>query len=99
MRHQHTPLSRFGSPKAGIFRPFPGHPILLAETFVDPARFRGTCYRAAGWQFLGQTRGFAKRRPGYVAHGQPKLLLVRPLHPEARARLTAKADSSNGCAR
>lgn len=36
-----------------------GHPILIAETFVDSARFRGTCYRAAGWQVLGQTRGFA----------------------------------------
>ena len=32
-----------------------GHPVLLAETFVDAARFRGTCYRAAGWQCLGVT--------------------------------------------
>ena len=30
-----------------------GHPILLVETFVDASRFRGTCYRAAGWQMLG----------------------------------------------
>jgi hypothetical protein len=36
-----------------------GHPVLLAETFVDAARFRGPCYRAAGWQCLGMTRGFA----------------------------------------
>src|SRR2546428_3801172 len=40
-----------------------GHPVLLAETFVDRARFRGTCYRAAGWQALGPTRGFAERNP------------------------------------
>ncbi|WP_353928708.1 Druantia anti-phage system protein DruA [Desulfofundulus kuznetsovii] len=26
-----------------------GHPVLLAETFVDHHRFRGTCYRAGGW--------------------------------------------------
>ncbi|MGH8337205.1 MAG: ISAs1 family transposase [Gammaproteobacteria bacterium] len=65
------------------------HPIWLAETFVDAARFRGTCYRAAGWQVLGTTRGFAKRGRGYVAHGQPKLVLVRPLHPHARRRLRA----------
>jgi len=60
-----------------------GHPILLAETFVDAARFPGTCYRAAGWQALGTTRGFAKRGTRYVAQGQPKIFLIRPLHPEA----------------
>lgn len=60
-----------------------GHPLLLVETFVDAARFRGTCYRAAGWQALGLTRGFAKRGRGYVAHGQPKQVFVRTLHPQA----------------
>ncbi len=66
-----------------------GHPILLAETFVDGARFGGTCYRAAGWQVLGQTRGFGKRNQRYWHHGQPKLVLVRPLIADARARLVA----------
>ncbi|MGP8243848.1 MAG: ISAs1 family transposase [Bryobacteraceae bacterium] len=66
-----------------------GHPILLAETFVDLARFRGTCYRAAGWQLLGQTRGFAKRNRHYWHHGQPKLVFVRPLVADAVARLVA----------
>jgi len=66
-----------------------GHPILLGETFVDTARFRGTCYRAAGWLPLGQTLGFARRGRGYVAHGRPKLVLVRPLGPDARKRLLA----------
>jgi hypothetical protein len=32
-----------------------GHPIYLAETFVECERFRGTCYRAANWSWLGQT--------------------------------------------
>ena len=32
-----------------------GHPVLLAETFVDPSRFAGTCYRAANWQEIGKT--------------------------------------------
>src|SRR6267143_7159478 len=32
-----------------------GHPVYFAETFIDPARFRGTCYRAANWQPLGLT--------------------------------------------
>jgi hypothetical protein len=66
-----------------------GHTILLAETFVDGARFRGTCYRAAGWQVLGQTRGFGKRNQRYWHHGQPKLVLVRPLSADARALLAA----------
>ena len=66
-----------------------GHPILLVETFVDAARFRGTCYGAAGWQGLGVTRGFGKHGPGYVAHGRPKLVWVRPLRPRARESLTA----------
>jgi hypothetical protein len=66
-----------------------GHAILLVETFVDAARFRGTCYLAAGWQMLGATRGFAKRGQGYVAHGQPKRVFVRPLQARARQSLTA----------
>lgn len=66
-----------------------GHPLLLAETFVDRARFRGTCYRAAGWQVLGPTRGFAKCNRRYWHHGQPKLVLVRPLVADAVRRLLA----------
>jgi len=66
-----------------------GHPLLLVETFVDARHFRGTCYRAAGWQALGLTRGFAKHNRGYVAHGHPKQVWVRPLHPQARYLLQA----------
>jgi hypothetical protein len=58
-----------------------GHPLPLVETSVDPVRFRGTFYQAAGWQALGLTHGFAKRHRGYVPHGHPKQVWVRPLHP------------------
>ena len=34
-----------------------GHGVYLLETFVDQTRFSGTCYRAANWQYVGQTRG------------------------------------------
>lgn len=61
-----------------------GHPILLAETFVDPTRFSGTCYRAAGWLRLGETRGYARRCGGWAHHGRPKVALVRELAPGAR---------------
>ena len=56
-----------------------GHPILIAETFVDTTRFRGTCYRAAGFFPLGETRGFRRNGGKYYLHGQPKTILVRPL--------------------
>jgi len=61
-----------------------GHGLLLAETFVDPTRFRGTCYRAANWVALGPTRGAGKRGNRYRRHGLPKLVFVYPLHRRAR---------------
>ena len=68
---------------------FHGHPVLLAETFVDADRFRGTCYRAAGWQTLGATRGYSKSNKGYWHNGRPKLVLIRSLVPDAASRLAA----------
>lgn len=37
-----------------------GHPVHFLETFVDPTRFRGTCYRAANWVLMGRTTGRGK---------------------------------------
>jgi hypothetical protein len=69
-----------------------GHPVLLAETFVDPQRFRGTCYQAAGWQALGQTKGFARRgQDFYLDQKHPKELWVRPLGPAALDQLRAES--------
>ena len=65
-----------------------GHPVVLAETFVDPARFIGTAYRAAGWSRLGQSRGFARSAGRYVYHGHPKDLWVKSLRSDARSLLT-----------
>jgi len=36
------------------------HPVYFAETFIDPGRFRGTCYRAANWVLMGHTTGRGK---------------------------------------
>lgn len=75
-----------------------GHPVLLAETFVDPSRFKGSCYRAANWRVLGETRGYARQAGGWAAHGQPKQVLVYPLHPEARSALSGLAEPTAwGC--
>lgn len=73
-----------------------GHPLLLAETFVDSARFAGTCYRAAGWQVLGSTQGYSKCNKGYWHNGHPKLLLVRPLVADASRHLRAPFLTSAG---
>jgi hypothetical protein len=64
-----------------------GHGIVVAETFVDPRRFAGTCYRAAGWTELGPTRGFARQAGRYRAHGQSKQVWVRIVDRKAWARL------------
>lgn len=66
-----------------------GHPVWLAETFVDHNLFAGTCYRAAGFIPLGQTRGFRRNAGYYYLHGKTKTILVRPLHRDARQWLTA----------
>lgn len=70
---------------------------LLAETFVDPERYAGTCYQAAGWIELGATAGCGRHGDDYyVAHGQPKRLWLRPLAPAARARLREPLESIAG---
>jgi hypothetical protein len=66
-----------------------GHPVWLLETFVDPRYFHGTIYRAANWEYVGDTRGFRRTRAGYSATAQaPKRVFVRPLIPRAQARLS-----------
>ena len=56
-----------------------GHPVVLAETFVDTGRFAGTCYRAANWQAIGATRGHAKQGNRYHRHGVGKTHFLYPL--------------------
>lgn len=65
-----------------------GYPVVLAETFVDPQRFAGTCYKAANWTYVGQTKGFGKSSHNYFHHGQPKSVFLRPLHKKAIRWLT-----------
>lgn len=64
------------------------HPVLLVESFVDETRYRGTSYRACGFQALGLTKGSGRnQRDYYISHGKPKQLYVRPLHPKATSWL------------
>jgi len=69
-----------------------GHPVFLAETFVDTSRFHGTCYRASNWIELGRTSGWSRQRTTYRRNGTPKTVFVYPLHRRARALLSAEHD-------
>lgn len=61
---------------------------LLMETFVDPAHYQGTCYRAAGWLELGQTTGEGLRRVGKTYATTPKRLYVKPLDKDFKRLLS-----------
>ena len=69
-----------------------GHPVYFAETFIDRSRYRGTCYRAANWQYLGQTQG----------RGKDDLTHQREPDPQRHPRLAAVSGLSRtpaACAR
>ncbi len=68
-----------------------GHPIYFVETFIDPQRFRGTCYRAANWTVLGQTTGRGKDAPTHQANRSIKEVLGYPLVKDFRQRLSRLA--------
>jgi Domain of unknown function (DUF4338) len=63
------------------------HPIYFLETFVDPERFRGTCYRAANWVSLGRTTGRGKQSNSYVPNRSIKEILGYPLTAQFRELL------------
>jgi hypothetical protein len=65
------------------------HPIYWLETFIDPARFRGTCYRAANWQVLGLTSGRGNNAPTMRPTRPVKQMLGLPLHRRFRELLGA----------
>lgn len=64
-----------------------GKELLLLETFVDRCRFHGTCYRAANWVYLGQTKGSGKSGACYHHHGIIKSVFVYPICRNFRERL------------
>jgi len=68
-----------------------GHPVFLVETYVDRDRFRGTCYRAANWQLIGQTRGRSRQDRFSKLRVPVKDIYVYPLTPRFRDRLRASA--------
>jgi hypothetical protein len=68
-----------------------GHPIYFLETFVDPDRFRGTCYRAANWVALGLTTGRGKNDQTHRPNRSIKVVLGYPLTRRFRQLLCGEA--------
>jgi len=69
-----------------------GHPIHLLESFVQGGRFRGTCYRAANWQCVGQTRGRGRQGPNPLEPTEPvKDVYLYPLNRHFRRHLLEAA--------
>jgi hypothetical protein len=61
-----------------------GHPVVLVESYVDESQYRGTCYRACGFEAVGLTAGYGRSsRDYYEEHGQPKQLYLRELRRRA----------------
>jgi hypothetical protein len=64
-----------------------GYPLYFLETFVERARFKGTCYQAANWRNIGRTKGHAKEKGRFYCHGNIKDVYVYPLRSDFKERL------------
>jgi hypothetical protein len=64
-----------------------GHRVVLLESFVEVARFRGTCYRAANWQAVGTTTGRSRQDRHHALAVPVKAVFVRALRADFRREL------------
>jgi hypothetical protein len=80
-------LGRIASSLSKDWAQLYGHPVYFAETFIDPGRFRGTCYRAANWKLLGLTTGRGKDSTSKRPNRSIKEVLGYPLTPRFRELL------------
>jgi hypothetical protein len=81
-------LSRMAARVSADWEQMYGHPIYFLETFVDPERFRGTCYRAANWVWLGRTTGRGRNDHTNRVNRPIKDVLGYPLHRRFRQLLS-----------
>jgi Druantia protein DruA len=81
-------LGRMGRRLSEDWERIYGHPIYFLETFIDPERFRGTCYRAANWVVLGRTTGRGKDDQTKRPNRSIKEVLGHPLTPRFRELLS-----------
>jgi hypothetical protein len=56
-----------------------GYEPVLMETFIDPQKYEGSCYKASNWEYLGMTTGEGLVREGKSYSTTPKMIFVKPL--------------------
>lgn len=69
-----------------------GHPVVAVETFTDPGRHLGTCYKASNFALVGYTSGYARRAGHFVHHGNQKAYWMRALRRDATRLLALDFD-------
>jgi SRSO17 transposase len=67
-----------------------GYKLWALETFVDPERFRGSCYKASNWLKVGRTKGYGKEHGRFIYHGKIKEVYLYVL--DERIRQKVKKD-------
>lgn len=63
------------------------HPIYFLETFIDTAKYKGTCYRAVNWIYLGKTTGRGRLAQTHRQNRSIKDVYGYPLHKDFRGYL------------
>jgi len=64
-----------------------GYRPVLMETFIDPEKYHGSCYKASNWEYLGMTTGEGLVRKGKKYTTTPKMIFVKPLAKDFRSLL------------
>jgi hypothetical protein len=80
-------LGRMARMLSGEWQRMYGHEVVFLETFVDPTKYKGTCYRAANWTVLGVTTGRGKNDLTHKANRSIKQVLGYALSRDFRERL------------
>lgn len=69
---------------------------LVAETFVEPTLFKGTCYKAANWTEVGETAGYRKSGSSHSNNQAPKQVFIYGLTKKIRRELRRVISTSHG---
>jgi len=77
---------------AGDYEARWGHCVVAVETFTDPSRHIGTCYKTSNFSLVGYSAGYARGGGHFVHHGSAKAYWMRTLRRDALALLRAPFD-------
>lgn len=83
-------LSRMAKRVSEDWKQLYNHPIYFLETFVDTQRFRGTCYKAANWIYMGKTTGRGKDDQTHKPNRSIKAVWGYPLCKNFRSLMSGK---------